>query len=69
MATWCMTTWHMATWGHGQIKKGNAHHNGIGEISCSMCLIVASERKFRRSASRNFVQVTSHLPVALRAWS
>jgi hypothetical protein len=49
-ATWQMgRIWHrrmahgdMGTWGNQ--KPGNAHHNGIGEISCSMRLIVASER-------------------------
>jgi hypothetical protein len=70
-------TWHMA---HGHLahgdmgtwanqKPGNAHHNGIGEISCSMCLIVASERKFRRSAMFNWLRVTFHLPFALKPWN
>jgi hypothetical protein len=71
MATWHMATWHMATWHMGTWanQKGNAHHNGIGEISCSMCLIVASERKFFRSTWLNFLQVTFHLPVALKPWN
>jgi hypothetical protein len=57
----------MGTWANQ--KPGNAHHNGIGEISCSMCLIVASERKFTRSAWLNCLQVTFHLPVALKPWN
>jgi hypothetical protein len=75
IATWHMGIWHwhmahgdlahggLGTWGNK--KPGNAHHNGIGEISCSMCLVVASERKFCRSALINFLRVTAfHLPSA-----
>jgi hypothetical protein len=82
MGIWHMGIWHMATChmphghlAHGDMgtwanqKPGNVHHNGIGEISCSMCLIVASERKFRRSALVNLMWVTFHLPVALKPWS
>jgi hypothetical protein len=58
---------HMGTWANK--KLGNAHHNGIGEISCSMCLIVASERKFFRIASVKFLRVTFHLPSALKPWN
>jgi hypothetical protein len=32
--TWHMATWHMGTWAWANQKPGNAHHNGIGEISC-----------------------------------
>jgi hypothetical protein len=67
--TWHMATWHMGTWAWANQKPGNAHHNGIGEISCSMCLIVASERKFFCSAWFNFLRVTFHLPVAVKPWN
>jgi hypothetical protein len=67
--TSALGAWHMGTWGSWANKKtGNAHHV-IGEISCSMCLIVASERNVVLSAWINFVRVTFHLPSALKPWS
>jgi hypothetical protein len=66
MGTWHLAHGHLA---HGHLGtwankiNGNAHHNGIGEISCSMCLIVASERKFILKRREHFF--AGHIPSAI----